>query len=72
MGFHTCNCIYLVFDPTTFYQEHNDYELLVEPYLNPQPFSFQPRALSTTPNSVLLTLLFKHKLLKLWGVRKYF
>lgn len=70
MGLHTFNCIYLGFEPTIFHQEHNDYELLR--YMNLQPFSFQPRASTMTPTSLLLTLLFKHKTLKLWGVRKCF
>jgi len=67
MGFHICNYIYLGSDPTTFHQEHNDYELLVEPYFN----QFPAQSFIHDPNNVL-TLLFKHTLLKLWGVRKHF
>lgn len=47
MGFHTCNCIYLGFDPTTFHQEHNDYELLQ--IFEPTAFQFPAQSFDHDP-----------------------
>lgn len=49
---HTFNCINLGFEPTTFHQEHNDYELLE--IFEPTAFQFPAQSFNHDPNQLAI------------------